>query len=50
LKILHANASDITGGAARAAYRIHSSLMEYGERHGMQSHTRLISKFSDAPT
>ena len=30
MKVLHLNRSDISGGAARAAYRIHHSLLEYG--------------------
>ena len=30
MKILHINKSDIKGGAARAAYRLHTSLIEYG--------------------
>jgi len=28
--ILHVNTSDIEGGAARAAYRLHKSLLESG--------------------
>mgnify|MGYP001366938930 CR=1 FL=1 len=30
MKILHVNYSDINGGAARAAYRLHRSLLEQG--------------------
>ncbi len=37
MNILHVNASDISGGAARAAYRIHRSLVEHGMAHGLQS-------------
>lgn len=48
--ILHVNASDINGGAARAAYRIHSSLVEHGESSGLQSQLRVISQLSDDPT
>jgi glycosyltransferase involved in cell wall biosynthesis len=50
LNILHVNASDISGGAARAAYRIHRSLVEHGEAHGLQSLMCVISKHSDDPT
>jgi glycosyltransferase involved in cell wall biosynthesis len=50
LKILHVNASDIGGGAARAAYRIHRSLVEHGAAHGLSSQMRVISSLSDDPT
>jgi len=30
MKVLHINTSDINGGAARAAYRLHRSLLEAG--------------------
>ena len=47
IKILNVNASDISGGAARAAYRIHRSLVEYGIEHGLKSEMRVINKFSE---
>jgi glycosyltransferase involved in cell wall biosynthesis len=50
LNILHVNASDIGGGAARAAYRIHRSLVEHGVAHGLSSQMRVISQLSDDPT
>jgi glycosyltransferase involved in cell wall biosynthesis len=50
LNILHINASDIGGGAARAAYRIHRSLVEHGPAHGLTSLMRVISQLSDDPT
>jgi glycosyltransferase involved in cell wall biosynthesis len=50
LNILHVNASDIIGGAARAAYRIHRSLVEHGADHGLMSQMRVISHLSDDPT
>jgi glycosyltransferase involved in cell wall biosynthesis len=50
LNIIHVNASDISGGAARAAYRIHRSLVENGEAHGVRSQMLVMSKFSDDPT
>jgi glycosyltransferase involved in cell wall biosynthesis len=50
LNILHVNASDINGGAARAAYRIHRTLVEHGAGHGLSSQMRVISQLSDDPT
>ena len=50
MNILHVNASDIIGGAARAAYRIHRSLVEHGAVHGLSSQMRVISRLSDDPT
>jgi len=50
LNVLHVNASDISGGAARAAYRIHRALVEHGSAHGLQSHMRVIAQYSDDPT
>jgi hypothetical protein len=50
INLLHVNASDISGGAARAAYRIHRSLVQHGEAHRLQSQMRVISKSSDDPT
>jgi glycosyltransferase involved in cell wall biosynthesis len=50
LNILHVNASDISGGAARAAYRIHRSLVEHGEPIGVQSQMRAIIQQADDPT
>ena len=50
MNILHVNASDISGGAARAAYRIHRSLVEHGAVHGLISQMRVISQLSGDPT
>ncbi|MFM7642895.1 MAG: glycosyltransferase, partial [Cyanobium sp.] len=50
MNILHVNASDIGGGAARAAYRIHRSLVEHGAVHGLSSQMRVISQLSNDPT
>jgi len=50
LNILHINASDISGGAARAAYRIHRSLVEHGASHALSSQIRVISQSSDDAT
>ena len=50
MNILHVNASDIGGGAARAAYRIHRGLFEHGAPHGIASQMRVISQLSDDPT
>ena len=50
MNILHVNASDIGGGAARAAYRIHRSFAEHGKAHGLTSQMRVISQLSDDST
>jgi len=50
LNILHVNYSDITGGAARAAYRIHRSLVKHGSAHGLMSQMRVIDQQSDDPS
>lgn len=50
MNIFHVNASDISGGAARAAYRIHRSLVDQGGAHCLQSQMRVISQLSDDPT
>jgi glycosyltransferase involved in cell wall biosynthesis len=42
--------SDLSGGAARAAYRIHRSLVEHGAAYGLMSQMRVISQLSDDPT
>lgn len=46
MNILHINASDISGGAARAAYRLHCSLLQAGVGSNMQ----VWSKASGDPT
>ena len=50
MNILHVCASDISGGASRAAYRIHRSLVQHGEAKELQSRLRVIQKLSDDPT
>lgn len=50
LKILHVGASDLNGGAARAAYRIHRSLCASGPNHGLFSQMRVIHQRSDDPS
>ena len=50
MNILHVNASDLSGGAARAAYRLHSSLLQSGAAHGVQSMMRVITQTTDDPT
>ncbi|MBC1262425.1 glycosyltransferase [Synechococcus sp. BSF8S] len=50
MQILNVNASDIGGGAARAAYRIHRSLVVHGQAHGLHSQMRVISGLSGDPT
>ncbi len=44
LKVFHVNASDVSGGAARAAYRIHKSLVQYGFTQGVHSQLRVIKQ------
>ena len=46
MHILHVNHSDLVGGAARAAYRIHRSLVGAG----VDSRMRVIQKISEDPT
>jgi len=46
MKILHLNTSDITGGAARAAYRLHRALLD----QGLDSQMLVQSKASDDRT
>lgn len=50
MNILHVNYSDTTGGAARAAYRIHRSLVEHGPAYGLKSQMRVIDQQSDDPS
>ncbi len=50
MNLLHINASDISGGAARAAYRIHRSLVNKGPALGLTSQMRVLSQLSDDPT
>ena len=50
MNILHVSSSDISGGASRAAYRIHRSLVDNGREHDLQSQMRVISKLSDDPS
>ena len=47
LKILHVNAYEIEGGAARAAYRIHRGLVDYGKANGLESQMRVSYKQTD---
>ena len=50
LNILHVNAFDIKGGAARAAYRIHQCLVENGIQNKIHSRMRVIEKYSTDQT
>ena len=48
MKVIHISSSDINGGAARAAYRIHKSLHQFGKENGkLNSVMRVIKKDSD---
>jgi len=44
INVLQVASSDINGGAARAAYRIHSSLVDYGIEFGISSVMRVLDK------
>jgi hypothetical protein len=46
MNIIHIAYSDISGGAARAAYRIHKSLLAKQEQFGIKSRMRVINKLS----
>jgi glycosyltransferase involved in cell wall biosynthesis len=50
LKIMHVGASDSVAGAARAAYRVHRSLVDYGIELGVESRFRVIQKFTSDGT
>ena len=50
MKILHVCASDIGPGAARAAYRVHRSLVDHGGELGVESRMRAIQKFTNDAT
>ena len=46
MKVTHLNASDSIGGAARAAYRLHRSILSYGAEHDLYSTMRVTHKLS----
>lgn len=46
IKVLHIAYSDIAGGAARATYRIHKSLVANEKNFGIQSKMRVIRKLT----
>lgn len=50
MKILHVGASDIGGGAARATYRVHRSLVDHGGDLGVESRFRAIQKLTNDDT
>ncbi len=50
MNILHVTLSDLNGGAARASYRIHRSLVDHGAAHGNSSQMRALSKLTDDVT
>jgi len=49
LKVCHISSSDTGGGAARAAYRVHKSLVKNSEKINIHSFMRVINKISDDP-
>jgi len=50
MRIRHVAFSDIDGGAARAAYRVHQCINSYGSRKKISSDMRVIKKFSNDPS
>lgn len=50
IRILHVGASDIGGGAARATYRLHRSLVDNGGEFGVESRFRAIQKLTNDNT
>ncbi len=50
MKIRHVAFSDIDGGAARAAYRVHQCINSYGSRQNISSDMRVINKLSNDQT
>lgn len=50
MKVLHVGATDLKGGAARAAYRIHCALKSQSREFNIDSRMRVLQRFSDDPT
>ena len=50
MNVLHVSYSDLNGGAARAAYRIHRSLIEQKKYKNISSQMRVVNKMSDDST
>lgn len=50
LSVCHVNATDIRGGAARAAYRIHRALHKHSSLTGVNSVFRCVHKYSNDPS
>ena len=46
MKVIHLNASDSIGGAARAAYRLHRSMLSYGAELDLYSTMRVTHKLT----
>lgn len=46
MNVVHVSTTDVQGGAARAAYRLHEGL----DRYGVSSSMYVLNKSSDAPT
>ncbi len=47
MRVLHLNYSDSYGGAARAAYRIHRSIVENSLEYDLDSRMQVVSKLED---
>lgn len=50
ISVCHVNSTDLRGGAARAAYRIHRALCKTSPSTGIDSSFRCIHKYSTDPT
>ena len=50
LTVLHVSAEDGSGGAARAAYRVHRSLADLPQEHGVRSSMLVARKHTDDPS
>ena len=47
MKLINISYQDINSGAARAAFRIHKNINNYGKENNMESSMRVIKKFSN---
>lgn len=50
IRVLHVSAEDGAGGAARAAYRVHRSLVDVGVKLGIDSSMLVVRKLTDDST
>lgn len=50
MRVIHISDSDVYGGAARAAFRIHKALTRHTPTHGIESAMKVARKGSTCPT